>query len=114
MEFKNAKEFMVYSDKTFTKRIVFADENTLAFILNLKAGQSLPAHKHENSTVVLLVLSGSGEIRINDEDERVEVNSVVQAKGEDDFSIPVVTEDMSLFVTISPNPSNKLFSQELG
>lgn len=114
MEFKNAKEFMVFNEKTFTKRVIFSDENVLAFILNLKAGQSLPAHKHENSTVALLVLSGSGEIRINDEDERVEVNSIVQAKGDDNFAIPVVTEDMSLYVTISPNPSNKVFSQEIG
>lgn len=114
MEFKNAKESMVFSDKTFTKRVLFADQNTLCFVLNLKAGQSLPVHKHENSTVVLIVLSGSGEIRINDEDERVEKDSVVQAKGEDDFSIPVVTEDMSLFVCISPNPSNQLYSKELG
>jgi quercetin dioxygenase-like cupin family protein len=114
MEFKNAKEGIVFNDKTFTKRVLFSDENVLCFILNLKAGQKLPTHKHESSTVVLIVLSGSGEIRVNDEDERVEKDSVVQADGNDDFSIPVVNEDMSLFVCICPNPSNHLFSQELG
>lgn len=114
MEFKNAQENMVFNDNTFTKRILTADKNILSFVLNLKAGQSLPEHKHENSTVVLNVLSGSGEVRINDEDERVSMYSVVQADGNDDFSIPVVTEDMSLFVCISPNPSEHIYSKDLG
>ena len=114
MEIKNAKESMVFNDKTFTKRILYADKNMLCFILNLRVGQTLPSHKHEHATVILIVLSGSGEIRINDEDERVEKDSVVQAIGTDDFAIPVVTEDMSLFICIAPNPSNQLYSKELG
>jgi quercetin dioxygenase-like cupin family protein len=114
MEFRNAKESMVFNDKTFTKRVLFTDKNVLSFILNLKARQALPSHKHENSTVILIVLSGKGEVRVNEEDERVEKDSVIQASGEDDFSIPVVNEDMSLFVCVCPNPANQLFSKELG
>lgn len=114
MEFKNTNEVMIFSNETFTKRVLFADKHMLSFVLNLKAGQKLPAHKHENSTLVLLVLSGSGEIRINDEDESVETGSVVQADGQDDLAIPIVKEDMSVFVCISPNPSNQLYSKEIG
>lgn len=114
MEFKNAKENMVFHDETVSKRILFADKNILCFILNLKAGQNLPSHQHENSTIVLYVLSGSGEIRINDEDERITIDSFVQANGTDNFAITVVNEDMSLFVCISPNPSNQLYSQASG
>lgn len=114
MEFKNAGEFMVFNDETVTKRVLYADKNILSFILNVKAGQTIPPHTHEKSTLILLVLQGSGEIRINDEDERIEKDCVIQAGGDDTFAIPVVSEDMSLFVCISPNPSNKIFSQEVG
>lgn len=114
MEKKNVQESIVFSDKTLTKRILFADDNVLAFMLNLKAGQTLPAHRHEHSTVVLHTLSGSADLRINDEVQPIGPGSVVQAKGEDDFEIPKVTEDISLYVTIGPNPANHLYSKEHG
>lgn len=112
MEFKNARESMVFSDQNVTRKVLFADENMLSFILNLKAGQSVPLHQHENATVVLNVLQGKGEIRINDEDERVEKDSILQASGQDHFGIPIVNEDMSVFVCISPNPENRIYSEE--
>lgn len=114
MNKKNIKDSIVFSDNTLTKRTLFADEHVLSFVLNLKAGQVLPSHKHEKSTVVFTVLSGSAIIKINDESEEIEKGSVVMSKGEDDFEIPKVSEDLSLFVTISPNPSNKLYSKEIG
>lgn len=114
MDIKNINDSIVFSEKTFTKRILSADRQTLSFVLNLKAGQALPSHKHEKSTLVLNVLQGKGEIRINDEVEQLEKGVFLSAKGEDDFEIPKVTEDMSLLVTISPNPSNEIYSKELG
>lgn len=113
MEIKSINESIVFSGNTFTKRVLFADKQVLSFVLNLQAGQALPSHKHEKSTVVLNVLSGSGEIKINDELGRLEKGFVLTAKGEDDFEIPRVTEDMSLFVTISPNPSNEMYSKDI-
>lgn len=114
MDIKNVNDSIVFTDKTFTKRVLFAANDVLAFVLNMKRGHVLPVHKHENSSLVMIVLSGSGEIQINDEVEKLTKGSVVYAKGEDDFSIPSVTEDMTLYVTISPNPSNQLYSKELG
>jgi len=114
MDIKNINDSIVFSEKTFTKRILYADRQTLSFVLNLKAGQSLPSHKHENSTLVLNVLDGKGEIRINDEVQQLEKGAFLSAKGEDDFEIPKVAEDMSLLVIISPNPSNEIYSKELG
>lgn len=113
MDIKNISDSITFNDQNFTKRILFADKQTLSFALNLKAGQALPTHKHENSTVVINVLSGSGEIKINNEVEKIEKGTVAMAKGEDDFAIPNVTEDMSIFVTISPNPSNVLYAKEI-
>lgn len=114
MDIKDVSESTVFSEETITKRVLFADKNILSFVLNLKAGQVLPVHKHENSTLVLVVLSGNGEIRINNETDKLGKGTVVTAKGEDEFEIPKVSEDMSLFVNIAPNPSNAAYSKEVG
>jgi mannose-6-phosphate isomerase-like protein (cupin superfamily) len=114
MNFKNLEDSTVFSDTTFTKRILFANEQVLSFVLNLKTGQALPLHKHEHSTLIMLTLSGSGEVKVNSELEKIKKGSVVVVKGEDEFSVPNVDEDMSLLVTISPNPTNEMYSNELG
>jgi mannose-6-phosphate isomerase-like protein (cupin superfamily) len=114
MEIKDIKESIVFSEKTLTKRILFATKDILSFVLNLKPGQVLPVHKHENSSLVLHVLSGSAQIKINEESGTLSPGAVIYAKGEDDFSIPVVNEDLSLFVVISPNPSNELYAKGIG
>jgi len=114
LDIKDINESIVFHDKTFTKRILVANSHILCFVLNLKSGQALPVHKHENTSLVMHVLSGSGEIQINDEVEKLVKGSVVSAKGEDDFSIPTVNEDMSIFIIISPNPSNEAYSKSIG
>ncbi len=113
MDLKIIEESIVYNDNNLTKRILFATHETLCFVLNLKCGQILPAHKHENSGVVYYVLSGHGLVQINNETEEIKKGVVGYAKGEDDFSIPQVSEDLSLLVVISPNPSNKLYSKAI-
>ncbi len=111
MELKNIQDSMVFNDKNLTKRILFSNPKVLAFVLNLKAGQTLPVHKHENSELIYYVLTGSGQIRINDEVSEISFGSVGAASGQDDFSVPLVKEDLSLYVTISPNPSNEIYSK---
>lgn len=114
MDLKNIQDSMIFSDKSLTKRILYATPEVLCFVLNLKAGQTLPVHKHENSGLVYYVLTGIGEIRINDEVSEISFGSVGFAKGQDDFSIPLVKDDLSLLVTISPNPSNDMYSKSIG
>ena len=113
MDIKNINESIVFSEKSISKRAIFANNDILCFALNLKAGQSLPVHKHEDSSLILMVLSGSGEVKINNEVEKISKDSVVMAKGQDDFSIPMVDEDLTLYVTISPNPS-VAYSENIG
>lgn len=114
MEVKNIKDSIVFIDSTFTKRALVAVDDILCFVLNMKPGQVLPMHTHENSSLVLHVLSGSGEVKINQELVKLEEGTVLYAKGEDEFSIPSVTQDMSIFVCLSPNPSNPIYSKSLG
>lgn len=112
MNLLNINNSVIFNENSFTKKIVYKDDKVLIFVLNFKANQALPPHKHEESTVSLLVLSGSGEIRVNDEINRVEQGMFLTAKGQDDFEIPKVTEDMSVLVTISPIPANDIYAKE--
>jgi mannose-6-phosphate isomerase-like protein (cupin superfamily) len=114
MEVKSIKDSIVFNESTFTKRTLFAADDILCFVLNMQPGQVLPAHTHENSTLVLHVLSGKGEVKINEEIVALETGTILCAKGEDEFSIPKVTENMSIFVNLCPNPSNALYSKSLG
>ena len=111
---KQLSDYVSFDDATFVKRVIFADDNLLSFVLNFKAGQSLPSHKHEESTLVLTVLSGSGTVRVNGQDSPLQVGVVVKADGPDDFAIPEVTEDLSVFVNIGPNPTDIRYAQDIG
>ena len=114
MENKKIKDSIIFSEAAFTKRIIYDMKEVLVFVLNFKPGQELPIHKHESSKVVYKVLSGSGEIKINDSIEKVEEGTIGYVEGEYDFSIPKVNEDMSLLVTISPRPKNDVYAKNVG
>ncbi|MDF2617168.1 MAG: cupin protein [Sedimentibacter sp.] len=97
MNYRNTEGSIIFNDNQFTKRIVFEDEDVLSFVLNFKHGQSLPTHQHENSALTLFVIQGKGEVQ-----------------GKEPFGIPVVEEDLSVFVTITPKPNNTKYAQEIG
>ncbi|MBP1924722.1 quercetin dioxygenase-like cupin family protein [Sedimentibacter acidaminivorans] len=114
MDFRNLENSIEFSDDQLIKRIIFSNEQILSFVLNLKRGQTLPVHEHENSSVVLNVLQGKGELQINDKVQKLQKGSAALANGKDKFGIPLVEENLSLFVTISPRPNDKKFAQEIG
>jgi len=114
MNIKNISDSIVFSNDNLTKRIIFSDRQVLNFVLNLRPGQTIPAHRHEQSAVVLFALSGRCKIRVNDETQDIRDGAVLLVRGEDDFEITEVSDDTSLYVTISPNPSSELYSQPFG
>jgi len=85
----------------------------LGFVLNLKHGQTLPAHKHEDSSLTLVVLQGSGEVQVEGEIQKINKGSAVLVKGREELGIPKVDEDLSVFVTLTPKPKNTKFSKEI-
>lgn len=113
MEMKNLMDHMTFSEKSITKKVLFADSNLLSFVLNIKPGQHIAAHRHEHSSLVIGVLAGKGEIAVGFERAWVNAGAVLTVKGEEDFGVPTVEENLSLFVTISPNPSNEIYSREI-
>lgn len=110
MENKNIKDSIVFNDASITKKIIFDEEKVLTFVLNFKAGQSLPVHKHGTSALVYTVLSGSAELKVNDATTKITEGSIGLVAGEDDFSIPRIVEDMSLLVTLSPRPEDDRYA----
>lgn len=113
MKIGNIHTGMVFRDESLTKRVLFADKNVLCFLLNLKPGQSVPMHRHETSTLVLTVLQGKGTIGIGGETAEFGEGDFLSVKGDEDFGVPNVTENLTLMVTLSPNPTDQRYSQEV-
>lgn len=111
MDNKNMKDYIMFNDESLTKKIIFDEEKVLAFVLNLKAGQSIPIHKHGTSALIYHVLKGAGEILVNEKVIKLQEGSIGLVAGEDDFSIPKIDEDMSMYVTISPRPEDDRYAQ---
>jgi quercetin dioxygenase-like cupin family protein len=114
MELKSIKDNIIFNDESLVKRSIWATKDVLCFTINIKKGQTVPPHKHENTTLILFVMQGKGEICINNEKQQVSPMDSLLVKGEDDFSVPLVSEDLSLLVTISPNPTDEIYSKNIG
>ncbi|WMJ77390.1 MULTISPECIES: cupin domain-containing protein [unclassified Sedimentibacter] len=113
MNLKNLNECIVFNDNQLTKKIAFNDDEVLGFVLNLKAGHTLPVHQHNDSALTLLVLQGSAELQVGNDVQKIQKGTAVMAKGKEEFGIPKVYEDISLFVILSPKPSDPKFSKEI-
>ena len=115
MKLEKVSDKMVYMDNTFTKRTLFNEEKVLAFILNLKAGQEIPPHKHEDSDLILHVITGKGELNVDDKITNITVGDVVYCEGKETFSLKNNSnEDTSCFVVLAPRPQVKEYSKEIG
>lgn len=113
MKIEKISNKIVFSDKSITKRVLFAEDKVLNFILNLKPGQGLPDHTHENSDLILHILSGEGEATVDKNTDKVSEGDVLYMKGEELFSLRNTgNTDMSCFVIITPNPS-AIYSKEV-
>lgn len=113
MKLEKIASRIVYNDKTFTKRLVFNEDKVLNFILNFKPGQSLPPHTHENCDLLVHVLTGDGEVTVDETTKPITQGDVLCCKGEEVFSMKNTGDkDMSCFVVIAPNPS-AAYSREI-
>lgn len=104
---------MVYDFNQLTKKIVWETKDVLCFVLNLKGGQTIPPHSHENSTLILTVLTGSGDISVSGNQQRLVKGDTVLVKGQDEFGVTYVDEHLSMLATLSPNPSDQKYSKEV-
>ncbi len=113
MDIKNLNDSIAFSITGLSKKIVFNTPKVLCFVLSLMPGQTIPEHRHEQSALTITVLKGRGQARVNGKVLALTLGTILYLDGQDEFSIPVAEEDLALLVTVSPNPENKAFSQEV-
>lgn len=113
MDVKNLNDVIAFSDKGMTKNIVFNTSDVLCFVLSLAPGQQIPQHRHEQSDLLLTVLKGKGQARVNGRLVSLALGTILHVEGDEDFAVPVVEDNLSLLATLSPNPENPEYSSEV-
>lgn len=115
MEKVNIAEKIVFVDKPFAKRIIYQDDNVVAFTLNFKPGQALPPHTHFDSTVVILVHAGTGELGADEATTPLKPGDVVTLRGDERLTVRNSgAADLTLFVTMAPRPAEPRYSTDVG
>ena len=87
MTIKNAVDAQEFSENRFTKKPLFQEGKTTAFVLNFLPGQTLPPHPHPNSHVYLYVIEGSGICIIDGQEHKISEKDVIHAEDQQILSI---------------------------
>ena len=67
MAVKPVSEAQVFNDHRMRKELLFQENGSRAFVLNLMPGQELPAHRHPGHQVYLFLFEGEGEYSLDGE-----------------------------------------------
>ncbi len=106
-------KYIVEPEDKIAKRIIYNDQNTVAFILNIATGQSLPTHTHFDCTVLLQVLKGNADVNVNNEPVAMSENELIQLDGAEEMSVDNTGEStLVLYVTISPLPPSEKYTTD--
>lgn len=106
MEKTNLASYITYNPEQFTKRIVFKNQNSTAFVLNFQPGQTLPTHTHPGSIVYLYVITGKGTFVIDDEPTAVVAEDLITVTGKEALAFSNDSNlNTSLYVVLTSIPS---------
>ena len=102
MDKQSIKTYQEFSEKKFTKRVIFNNGSSTAFVLNFLPGQKLPVHKHPGADVYLLVVSGNGTIIIDGKENEVTEQDVIHTSDDEELSvINTSSEPVSMYVVLT-------------
>jgi quercetin dioxygenase-like cupin family protein len=102
MERQSIKTYQEFNEEKFTKRVIFNNGNSTAFVLNFLPGQTLPAHKHPGAEVYLLVVSGKGTIIIDGRESEVTEKDLIHTGEDEELSFANTSNDRtSLYVVLN-------------
>jgi len=102
MEKQSIKTYQEFSEDKFTKRVIYNNDSSTAFVLNFFPGQKLPAHKHPGAEVYLLVVSGSGTIIIDGKEIGITEKDAIHTSDDEELSfINTSSEPVSLYVVLN-------------
>lgn len=113
MKIEKLSDKIQYNDQSLTKKIIFNENRVLNFVLNFKPGQGVPPHNHEQSDLIIHVLTGEGELVVDGVKNNIIQGDVIHCKGTEIFSLKNTGDkNMSCFVILAPNPS-PIYSKEI-
>lgn len=113
MEKFNLDKYITVPEKKVAKRVIYSDKNTLAFVLNIAPGESLPDHTHFDSTVLLQVISGTARLNVDEQSFEIQENNLIKIDGPETMSVDNTgKENLVLYVTISPLPPDDKYAKE--
>jgi quercetin dioxygenase-like cupin family protein len=106
MGLHNFKEYQEFNEDKFTKRVIFNEGGSTAFVLNFMPGQELAPHKHPGSEVYLFVVTGSGKVMIDGKETEVKAQDIIHSGGDGLLSFTNSgSEPASLYVVLSKTPN---------
>lgn len=106
MEIQSIEKYQEYGHEKFTKRVIFTNNDSTAFVLNFLPEQSLPAHKHPGAEVYLFVLTGSGTIIIDGDEREVSGGEIIHTSDQEELAFTNNgSEPVSLYVVLNKLPN---------
>jgi quercetin dioxygenase-like cupin family protein len=113
MEKFSINNYIVKPENKIAKRVIYKNDNVLAFILNIAPDESLPDHTHFDSTLLIQILKGKAVINADEKKKEVTKGDLTRVEGQEVLSIDNVGNDiLELYVTISPNPPADKYSTD--
>ncbi len=80
-------EYQDTSAAGFTKRMVHQSTHALVFVLNFEPGQTLPAHTHADSEILVTPLAGEGQATVDGRVEVLQAGTTLRCDGNESFSV---------------------------
>lgn len=87
MQLFRLSDYHTTSPEGFTKRVFQQSPRGLAFTLNFEPGQTLPAHTHGESELLLTVLEGTGEATVDAKKVPLAAGTVLHCDGPETLSM---------------------------
>ncbi|OWZ82662.1 cupin domain-containing protein [Natranaerobius trueperi] len=107
-------DYMVEPSGKVAKRVIYKDTNVLSFVLNISGKEQLPEHTHGESTVLLKILNGNGEIHVDGTRENLTKGELIKLDGPEKMSVVNTGIDtLQIYVTISPAPKEEKFTKDV-
>ncbi|NRD80950.1 cupin domain-containing protein [Bacillus sp. BRMEA1] len=102
MEKQSISQYQEFNEERFTKKVIFNNGHSTAFVLNFMPGQMLPAHKHPGAEVYLLVVTGKGTIIIDGKESEVTETDLIHTGDDEELSFSNTSnERVSLYVVLN-------------
>lgn len=96
-------DYFVEPSGKISKRMIYKSENVIAFVLNIAKGETLSAHTHLESTLLLQVMGGGAKVSTDGTETPLNMGELMQVDGQESMQVENIGDDtLRLFVTISP------------